>query len=213
MSPHLPTSIQFGSALIYLAAESNNVDTRRAGIALLQSITFHFPHIAGWIIRDSLLHRLSREELSRKNDNIHEEIEENVTLQSRFYVLLSACASLPEGLDPSLREQELAETLILAHHSAICASLMLICNCRISTNKNAGGNSSSAWIDLCQKARVDPHHLITHRMNRLMQLIWESVDTAKMVQLRYHIAVVVLNFSFIYSHPHLSLRGTGLSRL
>ena len=61
VSTRLRSSIQFGCAFIDLVGKGNFVysDTHSAGIALLQSTTIHFLHIAGLL----LLHCLSREDL------------------------------------------------------------------------------------------------------------------------------------------------------
>lgn len=34
-----------------------------------------------------------------------------------------------------------------------------------------GGNSMQTWIELCQKARADPHNLVTKNIEKLFDLI------------------------------------------
>lgn len=84
------------------------------------------PHVAGRIIRDALLHRLSRDETPLRSEAAGEQ-KENALMQSgRFYALLSASASLPESFDVDLRERELVESLIISHHPVICVCFAVI---------------------------------------------------------------------------------------
>lgn len=116
-------STQFGLALIHLAAESKNVNIRRSAVALLQSMTVRYPTITNWMIRDALLHRLSREEASQKADSGDEEKDRPARLlQGRLHAILAASASLPEDIDLDSREVEMLQNLILAHHPAICTA-------------------------------------------------------------------------------------------
>lgn len=81
------------------------------------------------MVRDALIHRLSHDESSPK---MNPEDEESVYLslrQSRFHAVLAAAASLPDNLDMKLRERELVQNVILAHHAGICMFLVIRDNC------------------------------------------------------------------------------------
>ncbi|KIJ51382.1 hypothetical protein M422DRAFT_43931 [Sphaerobolus stellatus SS14] len=149
---------QFGAALVYLSVDSKQVETRRTTLDALQTITTRFPDITNWIIRDALLLRLSsKSESSGDHDQY-------VILQSRFNSTLSASVGLWEDMDISKREQELAHNLIIAHHPLIC------------------GKSRSTWIELCQRARVDPNHLIKHNKDLVLKLVSGCLDAKNLKQ-------------------------------
>ena len=59
-------------------------------------------------------------------------------------------------------------------------------------NYDTGGTSRSTWIEACQRARVDPHHLISQRTDELIQLVLEKVDMTKNVCRTF--CVSILNF-------------------
>ena len=122
VSTRLRSSVQFGCPFIDLVGKGNFVDS--AGIALLQSTTIHFLHIAGL----SSLHCLSREDLVKWQ---HTQRDRKMFC----YQAVCPCYCLHAHL---------------FHHS-VCLSPMLIYNCRIFTDNNVGGvggNSPSAWMDL-----------------------------------------------------------------
>lgn len=98
------------------------VQTRREALTSLQSTTLQYPMIVNWMVRDALTHRLSREDPSQKADAADEEREYLHQRQRRLHAIFAASASLPDNLDLDLREQELMQTIILAHHPAICMS-------------------------------------------------------------------------------------------
>jgi Generalcontrol nonderepressible 1 (Gcn1) N-terminal len=133
------------------------------------------------MVRDALTHRLNHEDSPHKDDSADGEREYLELRQGRFHAILAASASLPANLDLDLRERELVQIIILAHHPAICMSFRLLLIRQVRPQLLKGGTSRSAWIEACQRARVDPHHLVSHRANELMQLIWENVDMAKNV--------------------------------
>lgn len=158
------------------------------------------------MIRDALAHRLSHEDTSLKYNSTDEEKEHLDIGQGRFLSVLVASVSLPDTLESDLRERELAQNIILAHHSAICMSSIIRKQMRPQLS-NTGGTSRSTWIEACQRAGVDPHHLISERTDELMKLIWENVDMTKTVC----IYPVCLNWLLIYLSQAGILCECGLS--
>ena len=37
-----------------------------------------------------------------------------------------------------------------------------------------GGPDRQTWIDICQRARVDPHELVTNRLDKLIDLVLDA---------------------------------------
>jgi hypothetical protein len=77
------------------------------------------------MVRDALVYRLSREDISEGHVVAEEEKEHLHLRQGRFHAILAASVSLPDNLDLDLRERELMQNIILAHHPAICMSIIL----------------------------------------------------------------------------------------
>jgi hypothetical protein len=59
-----------------------------------------------------------------KNQHISEDASEKpaVNKQPRLLAFLAASAAFGEGTEPTLREQLIAELVVLAHHPEICTS-------------------------------------------------------------------------------------------
>ena len=77
-------------------------------------------------------------------------------------------------------------------------------------NYDTGGTSRSTWIEACQRARVDPHHLISQRTDELIQLVLEKVDMTKNVCRTF---CVYSKFLYVSSWAHLWTQAFGLSQL
>jgi hypothetical protein len=58
-----------------------------------------------------------------KNQNTSEDERPDVNKQPRLLAFLAASATFGEGTEPTLREQLLAKSVVLAHHPEICKCL------------------------------------------------------------------------------------------
>jgi len=64
------------------------------------------------------------------------------------------------------------ETIVLAHHSLLCSCFMF--NLHVNSSCFAGGPDRQTWIDLCQKASLDPYGLINKYFDKLFDLVLDA---------------------------------------
>jgi hypothetical protein len=81
--------------------------------------------------------------------------------QARLSAFLSSSAAITDDVDITIRENLLTELVVLGHHPVI------------------SGKSMQTWIELCLKARADPHNLVNNRIDTLFSKILaaSAVDT------------------------------------
>jgi hypothetical protein len=117
--------MHLGSAYLYLATESNVPEFRRHVIASVERFAVLAPKIASELVRAGLAAYLARRRTATpKNQGASAEDDKPaVNKQPRLLAFLSASATFGEGTEPTLREQLLSESIVLAHHPAICEYL------------------------------------------------------------------------------------------
>ncbi|KAH9007605.1 ARM repeat-containing protein [Lactarius deliciosus] len=146
---------QLGSAYLHLAIESQVPEFRRRVIASVEHLGAIAPKTANELVRSGLTAYLTRRRTSiQKSQNTPTENEKPaIRKQPRLLAFLSASAAFGREEDHTLREKLLSETIVLAHHPEIC------------------GNSRQVWIELCQKAHLDPHSVIENQLDNLLDTV------------------------------------------
>ncbi|KAH9002519.1 ARM repeat-containing protein, partial [Lactarius deliciosus] len=130
-----------------------SAEFRRRVIASVEHLGAIAPKTANELVRSGLTAYLTRRRTSiQKSQNTPTENEKPaIRKQPRLLAFLSASAAFGREEDHTLREKLLSETIVLAHHPEIYpkrSGVMVIL---------LGGNSRQVWIELCQKAHLDPH--------------------------------------------------------
>lgn len=113
--------MQLGSAYLYLATESRLPAIRRHVVASVEHFAVLAPKTASELVRAGLAAFLARQRMSiPKNQSTSEDEKQTTSKQPRLLAFLAASAAFSEGTEPTLREQLLAESVVLAHHPDIC---------------------------------------------------------------------------------------------
>ena len=113
--------MQLGSTYLHLATESRLPAARRQVITSVEYLTALAPKTASEVIRAGLAGYFVRQRTSvPKSQNTSEEEKPAVNKQPRLLAFLAASVAFGEGAEPSLQEQLLAESVVLAHHPEIC---------------------------------------------------------------------------------------------
>ncbi|KAH9976102.1 ARM repeat-containing protein [Lactifluus volemus] len=148
--------MHLGSAYLYLATESNVPEFRRRVIASVEHFAVLAPKIANELVRTGLTAYLARRRTSTPKNQVTPTEDEKpaVSKQPRIW-------PFGEETEPVLREQLLSESIVLAHHPAIC------------------GNSRQVWIDLCQKARLDPRAVVENQLDSLLNMVFPPSEDTK----------------------------------
>ncbi|KAF5368138.1 hypothetical protein D9615_010210 [Tricholomella constricta] len=142
---------QLGLVLLHLALDGSTPQIRREVNAVVTRCTANLPELTNRIVRDGLNTLLARGPPASARSG-----EESImpwNKHSRLSALLLSAVKFPEEVELPVREDLIVKLIILGHHHLIC------------------GNSRQTWIDLCQKARTDPHDLTTKHLDKLFKLI------------------------------------------
>ncbi|KAF5354845.1 hypothetical protein D9756_005584 [Leucocoprinus leucothites] len=141
----------FGSALLYLAVESSHKDIRQAANNVVQNAAAWDPELTTTLARETVIASLGSY-VSRAADDAADVRSKHARLAS---FLLSAVA-YDESVSAELKERLVADLAVVAHHELVSGPLR------------------QTWIDICQKAKVDPKELIEKHVDQLLRVVLES---------------------------------------
>ncbi|KAG8940411.1 translational activator of GCN4, partial [Tulasnella sp. 419] len=142
--------LQFGTALTHLSVESSHIGTRKQSHLALQRLTLRIPELLHRTVRETFAVHISKE-------SAPDDAQLWRTRVARRFSILTSIVSFSDQTDPMLKEGLLSELLIIAHHP------------EISPYPRQG------WIELSQKAGLDPRQLVTSTENRLFEIILSSL--------------------------------------
>ncbi|KAL0955554.1 hypothetical protein HGRIS_001793 [Hohenbuehelia grisea] len=142
---------QLGLVFIHVALSSTAPETRKAVLATLERCTAARPHITHGIVRDAFTSFLAKEASAAAAASV----EDGMAWRhhGRLSALLLSSASFAEDVDEKTRQDAVVGLVITAHHHLVCEP------------------SRQVWIDLCQKARLDPHELVNAQVDALFKHI------------------------------------------
>ncbi|KAF9479098.1 ARM repeat-containing protein [Pholiota conissans] len=153
---------QLGHVYVHLAIESLHPEIRRLVNVSVTDATVRAPKLTGRIIREAMSNFVARDPHAHKASSAAAS-EEHVSAwnkHGRLSALLLSAVSFAEDVDSTIRENAAVDLIVLAHHHLIC------------------GADRQTWIDICQRARVDPYELINKYLNELLDIVLEA-STAK----------------------------------
>ncbi|KAF5374683.1 hypothetical protein D9615_008940 [Tricholomella constricta] len=142
---------QLGLILLHLALDGSTPQIRREVNAVVTRCTANLPELTNRVVRDGLNTLLARGTPTSAKSGEESSVPWNK--HSRLSALLLSAVNFPDEVELPVREDLIVKLIILGHHHLIC------------------GNSRQTWIDLCQKARTDPHDLTTKHLDKLLKLI------------------------------------------
>ncbi|KAI0316101.1 ARM repeat-containing protein [Amylostereum chailletii] len=144
---------QLGQTLLHLAVDGQEHEFRKRVIVSVEHFMSLFPQTVNQIVQQALAAYALRSNLSKASVEGENPIRNK---QSRVLAFLSTAAAFREDIEPSVREDLLSNLVVLAHHPVIC------------------GNSRQGWIDLCQKAHMNPRTVVENRLPELMSSITDA---------------------------------------
>ncbi|KAG7441044.1 ARM repeat-containing protein [Guyanagaster necrorhizus] len=141
--------LQVGNVFLHLSV-NGSADIRRDVNRAIELSASKFPELTSHLVRDALVAFTARGPPSvAKVDNVLVPWNKH----SRLAALLLSSVASPADCGVSVKEREVVEALIVAHHELICAP------------------ARQTWIDLCQRAGTDPHDLVNSHVDRLLYLV------------------------------------------
>ncbi|KAG6915850.1 hypothetical protein DXG01_009609 [Tephrocybe rancida] len=144
---------QLGLVLLHLTLEGSTPKIRREVNTIVERSTALNPELTNRVVRDGFNTFLARGTPSSGPASSVEDVSMPWNKHSRLSALLLSTVSFAEDTELNVREGMIVEAVLLGHHHLIC------------------GNSRQTWIDLCQRARVDPHDLTIKHMDKLLKHI------------------------------------------
>ncbi|KAF8161530.1 armadillo-type protein [Crassisporium funariophilum] len=152
---------QLGLVFIHLALNSQSQEIRRIVNTTLVGMNIRAPKLTNRVIRDALTTFLARGLPMSKQVAAGSEEDQPIHWKkhTRLSTLLHSIVTFGDDVDPLLRETNVVELIILAHHHLLC------------------GSDRQTWIDLCQKASLDPYELINKHLDKLFNLVLNATLT------------------------------------
>ncbi|KIK38679.1 hypothetical protein CY34DRAFT_809070, partial [Suillus luteus UH-Slu-Lm8-n1] len=160
--------LQIGSVFVHLSIHSHSSEVRRAAIQTIEAAVQSLPHLVIPILREALTASLIKDKSTAvKSAPVKEETEKPAPDNRRRYAaLLLCCGGNKEEAGVGERDDQLVDFIVLAHHSVVCSPSRML------------------WIELCQKAGVDPHNLVSRRVDQAMS----SILTASTIDSKFGFA-------------------------
>ncbi|KAF8911690.1 armadillo-type protein [Gymnopilus junonius] len=166
LGKHEALRSQFGLVYVHLGVDSQSPEIRKSVTASLVNSAVVAPRLTEKIIREALTTFVARgvPSASSKSSSVASASEDAATAKpwnnhSRLSALLLSVVSFSEEIDTLLRQDAVVALIVLAHHPLIC------------------GPDRQTWIDLCQKASVDPKEVVDEHLHTLLKLILEASVT------------------------------------
>lgn len=159
-----------------MGTESRSYAIRDQLYSVLRLAAQTEPGLINQLVTDALVAFVSREEKSPTKPAA-EESERPVDHQIRLSSILSASSALPADTDPEVRKEILTNLVVLAHHKRICRSSRHIHPLNIYRYSLAG-SSRLLWIEICQRANVDPRELVESRLYNLLKIAFDATDSS-----------------------------------
>jgi hypothetical protein len=112
-----------GLAFLHLAVDSQSPQVRRAVIKALEDDVAKEPQLVNRIVAESVTSSLMQDKhMAKTSGSLSEEREVSTHRQARLSAFLSSAAAIKDvGL--AVRENLMAELIVLGHHPAICKLL------------------------------------------------------------------------------------------
>ncbi|RXW23690.1 hypothetical protein EST38_g2167 [Candolleomyces aberdarensis] len=137
---------QFGLIFVHLAVDGHSPEIRKLVNETIVRQNARSPKLTNTVIREALTAFLAKGPPSSEEPGAW-------TKHARVSSLLSSCATFEEAVSSEEREPYVLSLLVIGHHPLTCAP------------------SRQTWIDLCQKASLDPLDLVVKHLGNLVELI------------------------------------------
>ncbi|KAI9068620.1 ARM repeat-containing protein [Trametes sanguinea] len=149
-----------GSIFLHLAMESSSPTIRRSTLTTLEKLAAAQPELVGLAIIAAITSYFSKVQSSASKATAvnGEETETRSSKEGRLPAVILACGAFSEECPPDIKERLLMEFVLVAHHPGF------------------SGNLRPVWIELCQKARVDPQELVTAHADTLLANVLRAID-------------------------------------
>ena len=171
---------------VHLALESASPSIRRSAISALERLVETEPELINLSILAALSSHLSKPQVapSKGVASNGEEAEPRANKEGRLPAIILACGSFSEECAQDVKERLLLEFVLVAHHPGSCEYTMHCHHTLPRPHNSPVGNLRPVWIELCQKARIDPNGLVSAHVDELLGKVLQAIDVYSKVRLR-----------------------------
>lgn len=157
----------YAHALLHLATESAHHEVRKLVSAIVASNSARAPKLVHLVVREGIRSWLVQAEkaktVAKPTLAAAEEQETAQDHTPRLRSLLLTLSTFEEETPAELRQELVAQLLVVAHHPKL------------------GPSDAGIWVDLLLHAQVAPDALIESRTASLLDLIWADASTSPSV--------------------------------
>lgn len=160
---------------MHLAVVSSSPQIRKDVNTALQASVAAHPVLTSRLVKDSVTSFLERglATSTKATSSQGEEREIAWNKHGRLAGLLLSSVVFVDDLELAIREDLVAEYIVLAHHPLLCA-----CRCiwrpSIADEVSSGTPSKQVWIDMCLRAKTDVHDLVDRKLEKIFKLIVDA---------------------------------------
>ncbi|RDX47550.1 ARM repeat-containing protein [Lentinus brumalis] len=153
---HTRTSL--GSIFLHLAVEGSSPHVRRSTLSTVERLASTLPEHINLSALAATSAYLSREKPHSKAAAASDDQDTAPSKEARIPAFLLACAAFGEDCPQDIKERLLWDWVVVAHHPG------------------HSGNIRPVWIELCQKAKVDPHALVSAHADAVLEKVFSAID-------------------------------------
>ncbi|RPD57344.1 ARM repeat-containing protein [Lentinus tigrinus ALCF2SS1-7] len=153
---HTRTSL--GSIFLHLAVEGSSPQIRRSTLSTVERLASTLPEHINLAALAAASTYFSREKPRSKATAANDEQDTTPRKEERLPAFFLACTALGEDCPEDIKARLLWDWDIVAHHPG------------------HSGNLGPVWIELCQKAKVDPHDLVTAHADIILDKVFSAID-------------------------------------
>ncbi|KAI0764358.1 ARM repeat-containing protein [Trametes elegans] len=149
-----------GLIFLHLAIESSSPQVRRSTMTTLERLTGTQPELTSLAVLAAVTSYFSKNQhVSSKPAATNGDVPETrASKESRLSALILTSGAFGEDCPQDVKERLVSDFVLVAHHPG------------------TSGNLRPVWIELCQKARIDPHELVSAHIDALLEKVLAAID-------------------------------------
>ncbi|TBU31959.1 ARM repeat-containing protein [Dichomitus squalens] len=148
-----------GSVFLHLAVESSSPQVRRAALSTIERLAGALPEHINLAALEAASAYLSKEKAQTKVAASDEQ-DLSSNKEARLPTFMLAYAAFAEDYPLDIKQRLLWDWVLVAHHPG------------------RSGTIRPVWIELCQKARVDPHELVSAHTDAILDKVFSAIDAS-----------------------------------
>ena len=166
-----------GTIFLHLAVNGQHQLVRGWTLATLEASATLFPGIVNRAVIHALSAFLSHDRALLSMSSAEDASASNRTADR---LAMFCLASFPHrgSCEERASKSSLVNFIVLAHHPAIGTFMISQFMCDPPLSALLGGKSRQLWVELCQKARIDPHSLVEERADDMLRDVF-SIDESQ----------------------------------